>query len=293
MVRVLFRRIEEMKTVAKLHGSQLLANKVLVSLFYEPSTRTRLSHEAAMKLLGGHVISTENASEFSSTAKGETLEDTIRVISGYASVIVLRHKEEGAAQRAATISKVPIINAGDGRGEHPTQALTDLYTIYDELKTLDGITIAMVGDLKHGRTIHSLAKLLCHYKAQLILVAPDNLRMPSVIKAVLSRAGIEFEEMTDLLRALTYADIVYMTRIQKERFVDPEEYERSKNTYELRAAMLEMAKPKMAVMHPLPRISEIHRDVDDDPRAAYFRQSENGLYVRMALLAEMLRPNGK
>ncbi len=295
VVSQLFGRIHEMRSVARHHASQLLSGYIMASYFYEPSTRTRFSHEAAMLRLGGNVIGTENAKEFSSAAKGETLEDSIRIVSGLADIIVLRHTEEGAAKRAASVSRVPIINGGDGPGEHPTQALIDLYTIYNELGTLENLTIAIVGDLKHGRTIHSLAKLLCHYKARLILVSPQNLQIPSRIKAELSRAGIEFEEVTDLTSAVPRADVIYMTRIQKERFTNLEEYERCRGCYVLRANMLEQAKSKMAILHPLPRIDEIHTDVDSDPRAAYFRQADNGLLVRMTLLAEMLRPtlNGR
>jgi len=259
-------------------------------VFYEPSTRTRLSFESAMMRLGGRVISTENAREFSSAAKGETLEDTIRIVDGYADVIVLRHYESGAAERAARVSSVPIINAGDGPGQHPTQALLDLYTIEKELGHVDGISIAMVGDLANGRTVRSLCYLLAKYKdVKMYFVAPDVVRMRDDIKEYLKRHRIPFYEEEDLKEVASKVDVIYQTRIQKERFGDRiEDYERARGVYIINHEILDAMKPDAIIMHPLPRVDEIAPEVDEDPRAAYFRQAQNGLYIRMALLKMVL-----
>ncbi len=266
-----------------------LAGQVMAALFYEPSTRTRLSFEAAMLRLGGQTMGTDNAREFSSAAKGETLEDTIRIVSGYADVIVLRHSEEGAAKRAAAVSDVPIINAGDGPGQHPTQALLDLFTIRAELAKIDGVRVAMVGDLANGRTVRSLAYLLSKFKdIKLWFVAPPQVSMRDDLKAHLDEHHVPYIETQELDAVLPEVDVVYMTRIQKERFTDPAVYEAIKGIYRIdKNAMARMRKYGV-LMHPLPRVDEISPEVDDDPRSAYFRQARNGLHIRMALLDRVL-----
>ncbi len=290
MVTHILKRAREMRIVAQHHGSQRLTGYVAAMLFYEPSTRTRLSFETAMHRLGGRVIGTENAGEFSSVTKGESLPDTIRVISGYADVIVLRHKETGSAEIAAQVGLRPIINAGDGTGEHPTQALLDVFTIHDKLGGSFGdLTIAMVGDLKHGRTVHSLVRLLLPHKPRFLFVSPNSLRLPRQLIAEVARVGARYEETTDFERAVREADALYMLRLQKERISDPAE--REQDPYVLNRERMEIAKPRMIIMHPLPRNEEIAEEVDGDPRAAYFEQSDNGLFVRMALL-ELILLNG-
>lgn len=261
-----------------------LKGKVLASLFYEPSTRTRFSFESAMLKLGGQVISTENAAQFSSATKGESLQDTIRIVSAYCDVIVLRHFEQGSATLATEVSQKPIINAGDGVGEHPTQALLDLFTIEQEIGALDGRNILLVGDLLHGRTIHSLLYLLCLFKVKLFLVSPPTLRLPKKYQQYLRDHNIFFQEHTELESLLPNADVIYMTRVQKERFQSLDEYESLKDHYVLDKKSLALMHKKCIIMHPLPRLAEIHSDVDSDLRAAYFRQARNGLYIRMALL---------
>lgn len=265
--------------------SPILKNKVLACVFYEPSTRTRFSFESAMLKLGGSVVSTENASQFSSAIKGETLEDTTIIISGYSDAIVLRHPEHGAAERASIVSPVPIINAGDGVGEHPTQALLDLYTIQKELGRTDKLRIAMVGDLLYGRTIHSLIYLLSLGKGlEISLVSPKELSLPAKYKTFLRKQKIKFEELDNLEKVISEIDVLYITRIQKERFSTQKLYEQVKNLFILDKSLLKSLQPGAIIMHPLPRINEISREVDEDPRAAYFRQARNGLYIRMALL---------
>jgi len=270
--------------------STILAGKIMASLFYEESTRTRFSFESAMHKLGGAVISTENAKQFSSVSKGETLEDTIRILNGYADVIVMRHYEAGSAKRAADVSRVPLINAGDGTGQHPTQAFLDLYTIQKELGDIDGLSIAVVGDLANGRTVRSLCYLLSKYRnIRVYMVAPDVVRMREDIKGYLTRNDVAFSEEDDLEEVVSHVDVVYQTRIQKERFGDREEdYEKARGVYVVNEAILKRLKRNAIVMHPLPRVDEIDPAIDDDPRAAYFRQAQNGLYVRMALLAACL-----
>jgi aspartate carbamoyltransferase catalytic subunit len=261
----------------------------MAALFYEPSTRTRLSFDAAMLRLGGQTMGTDNAREFSSAAKGETLEDTIRIVSGYADVIVLRHYEEGAAKRASTVSSVPIINAGDGPGQHPTQALLDLYTIRDELDRIDGVRVAMVGDLANGRTVRSLAYLLSKFKdIKLWFVAPPQVAMRDDLKAHLDEHNVTWVETEDLESVLPQVDVVYQTRIQKERFADPEVYNALKGIYRIDKAAMALMRKYAILMHPLPRVDEIAPEVDDDPRSAYFRQARNGLHIRMALLDKLL-----
>lgn len=290
MLEELFDRARAMEGVATNGGTKLLDGTIMASLFYEESTRTRFSFESAMLRLGGSVISTENARQFSSVSKGETLEDTIRILNGYADVIVMRHYESGAAQRAADISRVPIINAGDGTGQHPTQAFLDLYTIQKELGRIDGIRIAVVGDLANGRTVRSLCYLLAKYRdVRIYLVAPEVVRMRDDIKAYLARNDVRFVEEGDLRSIAPDVDVLYQTRIQKERFGDrTEDYLAAKGVYVVDRELLSHMKPDSIIMHPLPRVDEIELEVDSDPRAAYFRQAQNGLYIRMALLAACL-----
>lgn len=261
--------------------------RTLVTFFYEPSTRTRLSFEAAMQRLGGDVLSVADASA-SSAAKGETLEDTARTVEGYADVIVVRHPQVGAAARMAEAASIPVINAGDGAGQHPTQALLDLYTLTKEKGRIDGLRIALVGDLKFGRTVHSLAYVLAHYSVELTLVSPPALAMPQEIVSSLQERGIEVRQTAELAKAVRECDVLYVTRIQKERFADPAEYELLKGSYVLTPELLAQGRPGQVVMHPLPRVDEISPEVDALPGAAYFRQAHNGLPVRMALLGLVL-----
>ncbi len=266
-----------------------LAGKIMASLFYEPSTRTRFSFESAMARLGGKIITTENAREFSSAAKGESLYDSTRIIGGYADIIVMRHHEAGSARRAAEVSDIPIINAGDGAGQHPTQALLDMYTIKDSFQDFDGLRIAMVGDLKYGRTVRSLAYLLAKYRdIQLYFVSPPVCQMEDDIKEYLDRHDTRWKEETSLEGVVSDVDCVYMTRIQKERFPNPEDYNNAKGQFILRPELVRSMKADAIIMHPLPRVDEIPRSVDGDPRAKYFQQARNGLYVRMALLYLLL-----
>ena len=288
LLEELFARSEEIKREPHRFMGRL-AGQVMAALFYEPSTRTRLSFEAAMLRLGGQTMGTDNAREFSSTAKGETLEDTIRIVSVYADVIVLRHNEEGAARRAAAVSTVPVVNAGDGPGQHPTQALLDLYTIREELGRIDGVRVAMVGDLANGRTVRSLTYLLSKFKdIKLWFVAPPQVAMRDDLKAHLDEHHVPWVETQDLESVLPEVDVVYQTRIQKERFTDPEVYQAVKGVYRIDKGSLELMRKYAVLMHPLPRVDEIAPEVDADPRAAYFRQARNGLQIRMALLDRLL-----
>ena len=288
LLEELFARAEEIKREPHRFMGRL-AGQVMAALFYEPSTRTRLSFEAAMLRLGGQTMGTDNAREFSSAAKGETLEDTIRIVSGYADVIVLRHREEGAAKRAAAVSDVPIINAGDGPGQHPTQALLDLFTIRAELAKIDGVRVAMVGDLANGRTVRSLAYLLSKFKdIKLWFVAPPQVSMRDDLKAHLDEHYVPYIETQDLDSVLPEVDVVYMTRIQKERFTDPAAYDAVKGIYRIDKNAMARMRKYAVLMHPLPRVDEISPEVDDDPRSAYFRQARNGLHIRMALLDKLL-----
>jgi aspartate carbamoyltransferase catalytic subunit len=284
----LFARAEEIKREPQRFIGRL-AGSVMAALFYEPSTRTRLSFEAAMLRLGGQTMGTDNAREFSSAAKGETLEDSIRIVSGYTDVIVLRHSEEGAARRAAAVSSVPIINAGDGPGQHPTQALLDLFTIRAELGRIDGVRVAMVGDLANGRTVRSLTYLLSKFRdIRVWFVSPPQVRMRPDLKAHLDEHNVPWTETEDLTRVLSEVDVVYMTRIQKERFTDPESYQAVKGIYRIDKEAMERMRKYAILMHPLPRVDEISPEVDADPRSAYFRQARNGLHIRMALLDRLL-----
>jgi len=280
----------EMRGMVERIGTfDLLKGKILANLFYEPSTRTSSSFTAAMERLGGSVIPI-NEVKYSSVSKGESLPDTIRTLECYADVIVLRHPETGSAAIAAKAARKPIINAGDGVGEHPTQALLDTFTIFEELGVgrVDGLTITMLGDLKYGRTVHSLARLLSLYDVKINYVSPEILRMPKEVMDEVAAKGIPQAEYATLDEVLPQTDVLYVTRVQKERFEDPADYEKVKGAYVIDPDVMKAAKQDMIVMHPLPRVGEISPDFDDDPRAAYFRQMEYGLYVRMALLAMVL-----
>ena len=265
------------------------ARKRLASLFYEPSTRTRLSFESAMLNLGGQVIGFPDGG-VSSASKGETVADTIRIVSCYANIAAMRHPKEGAPLRAARYSRIPVINAGDGGHSHPTQTLLDMMTIRRRKGRLDGLTIGFCGDLKFGRTVHSLIKSLSRCEGmRFSLISPDELRVPDyIISEVLEPRGIPYLETRSLEQALPELDILYMTRVQRERFFNEEDYIRLKNSYVLTKSKLDLARPDMAVLHPLPRVNEITLDVDDDPRAAYFEQAQNGVYMRMALIMTLL-----
>jgi len=286
----IFNTSQQMESVFENGQSKLLSGKILASLFYEPSTRTRLSFESAMMRLGGRIITTENAKEFSSAAKGENIEDTIRVVQSYADAIVIRHHESGTAEKASLFSDIPIINAGDGPGQHPTQALTDLYTIQKELGTIDDISIAMVGDLQNGRTVRSLCYLLSTYKnIKVYFVSPDVVKMRDDIKDYLTKYRVSFTEESNLLEVAKKVDVIYQTRIQKERFSNnPEDFEKAIGKYIIDESVLNVMKDKSIIMHPLPRLNEISNKVDSDPRAAYFRQAKNAIYVRGALLKHLL-----
>lgn len=285
----IFARTREMQQMVEtIGGVDLLRGRVLACMFYEPSTRTSSSFIAAMERLGGSVIPITQGVQFSSVSKGETLADSIKVLEQYADVIVLRHPEIGSAQEAADAASVPVLNAGDGPGEHPTQALLDLFTIQEELGTLDGLTISMVGDLRYGRTVHSLTKLLLKYNVKLRFVSPEILRLPLTVMNKVIDAGLDVRETHDVADVIENTDVLYVTRVQKERFTDLKQYESVKDFYVITPEIMEKAKEKMVVMHPLPRVGEIDPAIDSDPRAAYFRQARNGMFIRMALLAGVL-----
>ena len=269
--------------------AHLCDGRILATLFYEPSTRTRLSFESAMLRLGGKTLGFAGA-QLSSASKGETVADTARVVSNYADVIAMRHPKEGAPLRASRYSRIPVINAGDGGHQHPTQTMTDLMTIRSRMGRLDNLTIGLCGDLKFGRTVHSLIKTMARCKnIRFVLISPEELRVPDyIIKDVLEAKGIEYRETRSLEESMPELDILYMTRVQKERFFNEEDYIRLKNSYILTSEKMALAKEKMAVLHPLPRVNEIALDVDDDPRAAYFEQVQNAVYVRMALIMTLL-----
>ena len=264
-----------------------LEGKVIASLFFEPSTRTRLSFETAINRLGAKVIGFSDASN-TSQSKGETLKDTIIMVNNYVDMIVMRHPLEGSSRYASEVASVPVVNAGDGANQHPSQTLLDLYSILQTQGKLEGLTINMVGDLKYGRTTHSLLQAMSHFNPRFILTSPEELKMPKEYKAFLDRRGIEYIETTSLNEYLDDCDILYMTRVQQERFTDPMEYERVKDVYTLNASMLDNVKENMKILHPLPRVTEIAQDVDDTPYAYYFKQAENGLYVRMAIISYLL-----
>lgn len=264
--------------------NKALSGKIMATLFYEPSTRTRFSFESAMIRLGGNVIATENAGEFSSAAKGETLEDTIRVVNSYCDVIVIRHPKTGASEIASQYSRVPIINAGDGEGEHPTQAILDIYTIFSKFAK-KSLTVAMVGDLKYGRTVHSLSCLLALYpNVKIIFISPKALSLPNSVRDHLREKHVDFIETEDFRPYLSGVDILYQTRIQKERFTDINEYQKYYGKFIIDKKVLPFLKKTAVIMHPLPRVNEITPEVDSDQRAIYFEQAQNGIFTRMALL---------
>lgn len=268
-------------------NQKLLNDHVVASLFFEPSTRTRLSFETAANRLGARVVGFSDSGS-TSVKKGETLKDTIIMVSGYADIIVMRHPREGAARWASEVSSVPVVNAGDGANQHPTQCLLDLYSIMQTQGRLDNLQIALVGDLKYGRTVHSLVQAMCNFNTTFHLVSPEELKLPSSVKMHIKNRKLEYKQYTELSDVIPAADIIYMTRIQKERFSDPMEYEKVKNSYVLNKSMLDNCKPNMKILHPLPRVNEISEDVDSTPQAFYFKQAENGVYVRQALLAAIL-----
>lgn len=281
-------RIMDMAADFEANPSQrLLYGKVVASLFFEPSTRTRLSFESAINRLGGRVIGFSDSSA-TSVSKGETLHDTIKVISNYCDMIVMRHPVEGAARYASQVASVPVVNAGDGANQHPSQTLLDLYSIKKTQGDLNGINIMMVGDLKYGRTVHSLLHALSHFNASFTFVSPDELKMPVEYKTFLYDKGIAYYETSDLMERIEGADIIYMTRVQRERFSDPMEYERVKNAYILKPEMLVNTKETMKILHPLPRVNEIDKAVDASPHAYYFEQTQNGVYARMAIMSYLL-----
>ena len=265
----------------------ILADFVVATLFFEPSTRTRLSFESAATRLGAKVIGFSDSAS-SSVQKGESLRDTILTVSNYCDIIVMRHPREGSARFASEVAKVPVINAGDGANQHPTQTLLDLYSIRKTQGTLDNLNVAFVGDLKYGRTVHSLVQALCNYNTTFHLVSPIGLKLPSAVKMDIKERKLVYHQSTELLEVIREVDILYMTRIQKERFSDPLDYEKVKNAYVLRNNMLEKAKHNLKILHPLPRVNEITTDVDSNPKAYYFTQALNGVFVREALLASIL-----
>jgi aspartate carbamoyltransferase catalytic subunit len=266
---------------------KLLEGKVVATLFFEPSTRTRLSFESAINRLGGKIVGFSDASS-SSVSKGETLHDTIRMVSSYSDLIVMRHPIEGSARYASEIASVPVINAGDGANQHPTQTLLDLYSIRKTQGILDNLNIFMVGDLKYGRTVHSLMMAMSRWNTTFNFISPEELKMPEEFKLYLDNLGLKYYEHLDFTDIISRADIIYMTRVQKERFSDPIEYEKVKNVYVLKNSMLSNTKPNMRILHPLPRVNEIHTDVDTNPKAYYFEQALNGVYTRQAILCSLL-----
>jgi len=266
---------------------KILENHVIATLFFEPSTRTRLSFESAISQLGGKIIGFTDASS-SSVSKGETLMDTIKTVANYSDLIVMRHPLDGSARWASEVAGIPIINAGDGANQHPTQCLLDMYSIRKTQGTLENIHIAFVGDLKYGRTVHSLVIAMSEFNATFHLVSPEELKLPSVIKKYIKDAGLKYHQYTDIENIMDKVDVLYMTRIQRERFADPMEYERVKNSYILKNNMLENSKPNMRILHPLPRVNEIEEAVDQNPKAYYFQQAKNGVFVREALIASIL-----
>lgn len=265
----------------------ILGDKVVATLFFEPSTRTRLSFESAANQLGARVIGFSDPGA-TSVQKGESLHDTIKMVSTYADIIVMRNPKEGSSRYASEVASVPVINAGDGANQHPTQCMLDLYSIRKTQGTLDNLNIALVGDLKYGRTVHSLVQAMCNFNATFHLVSPEELKLPSSVKKSIKDAGLKYYQYHEIRDIMGVADIIYMTRVQRERFSDLLEYERVKDSCILTASMLEGCKPNMRILHPLPRVNEITTDVDKTPHAYYFQQAQNGVYVRQALIASIL-----
>ncbi len=268
-------------------NTKILDGKVVATLFFEPSTRTRLSFETAVNRLGGRVIGFSDAAT-SSSSKGETLKDTIKMVSNYVDLIVMRHPVEGAARYASEIASVPVINAGDGANQHPTQTMLDLYSIKKTQKTLDNLKISMVGDLKYGRTVHSLLMAMRYFNPTFRFVSPLELQLPEQYKLFCKEHHINYTECNDLSQVIDDTDILYMTRVQRERFTDPVEYEKVRNAYTLKNCLLENTKENLRILHPLPRITEIDEDVDDNPKAYYFQQARNGVFVRQAIICSIL-----
>lgn len=285
LLKNLFVSASQLQALDRADYPKPLNNLTLATIFYEPSTRTRLSFETAIQNLGGQLLTTENAGEFSSAIKGESLEDTIKVINAYADGIVLRHNEVGAAQRAADVSKVPILNAGDGAGEHPTQALLDLYTVHRAKGEFNGLKIGLVGDLLNGRTVHSLMPLLSIYKVEFYLMSPKSLQLPESYLTELDKLGIKYTPVDNWQDAMGVVDVLYMTRVQKERFKSDKEYQAVKDDFILTPDLVKQMKKDAIILHPLPRVNEIAVEIDEDPRALYFAQVKNGLFLRMALLS--------
>jgi len=268
-------------------NQKLLEGKVIATLFFEPSTRTRLSFESAINRLGGRVIGFASK-DSSSVKKGESLKDTIKTVNSYSDLIIMRHPLEGSARYASEVASVPVVNAGDGANQHPTQTLLDLYSIRKTQGTLDNLNIFLVGDLKYGRTVHSLLMAMSNFNTTFTFISPEELRMPDEYKMFLTNLGLKYYEHTDFTGIISEADIIYMTRIQRERFSDPMEYEKTKNSYVLRNSMLEGTKDNLKILHPLPRVNEIHDDVDENKKSYYFTQALNGVYTRMAIMSSIL-----
>lgn len=280
--------LEKAKSFEENPNRRVLEGKVIATLFFEPSTRTRLSFETAVNRLGGRIIGFSDAAT-SSSSKGESLKDTIMMVSNYVDLIIMRHYLEGAAQYASEVSSVPIVNAGDGANQHPSQTMLDLYSIYKTQGTLENLNITMVGDLKYGRTVHSLLQAMSHFNPTFHFVAPDELKMPQEYKIFCDEHNIPYYEHREFSEeVINEADILYMTRVQRERFTDLMEYERVKNVYILHNSMLAGSKPNLRVLHPLPRVNEIAYDVDDNPKAYYFQQAKNGLFARQAIICKVL-----
>ena len=265
----------------------ILSDKVVASIFFEPSTRTRLSFESAANMLGARVIGFSNPAA-TSLQKGESLHDTIQMVSSYSDLIVMRHPRDGAARYASEVASVPVINAGDGANQHPTQCMLDLYSIRKTQGTLDNLNIALVGDLKYGRTVHSLTQAMCNFNTTFHFVSPDELKMPESVKMSVRDANLNYYEYSDINEIIPVADIIYMTRVQRERFFNEEDYVRMKDFYILDKAKMDLAREDMLVMHPLPRVNEIEYTIDDTPYAYYFQQAQNGLYARQALICDVL-----
>lgn len=284
----MLRLLEQARFFEQNPNHKILDGRIVATLFFEPSTRTRLSFETAVNRLGGRVIGFSDASTTSSS-KGETLKDTIIMVSNYADLIIMRHHLEGAARYATEVTDTPIINAGDGAHQHPSQTMLDLYSIYKTQGRLDNLTITLVGDLKYGRTVHSLLMAMQHFNPTFRFVACDELKMPQEYKTFCDEHGIKYSEHTDFSpEVINTSDIIYMTRVQRERFTDIMEYERVKDLYTLRNSMLDNSRPNLRILHPLPRVNEIDRDVDDNPKAYYFTQAKNGLFTRQALICNAL-----
>lgn len=283
----IFRVLDLAADFEKNPNQNLLDNKVIATLFFEPSTRTRLSFESAISRLGGKFIGFTDSSS-SSVSKGESLKDTIMTVANYSDMIVMRHPIEGSARWASEVSCVPIVNAGDGANQHPTQTLLDLYSIRKTQGTLDNLNVYFVGDLKYGRTVHSLLQAMSMFNTTFNFISPEELKIPDEYKLFLDKKGLKYYEHRDFSDIISHADIIYMTRIQRERFSDPMEYEKTKNSYVLKNSMLENTKPNMKVLHPLPRVNEIHTNVDENQKAYYFIQALNGVYTRQAIITHIL-----